>query len=267
MAKSGSSYRDVVAETVPERARSTAPLVPIAVVLLSEGALYTGRVTTALWGHLIALLVCVLVPLFVDDGSAFAAIGLLSLFRLINLGIPSFVDRTLYALPVIYTLLFPAIYITAARDNAPPVRESAKSLLVGFLPAIGLGVGLAEIEYRILDPQALVGALDITGTAAIVIVMFGFVGVAEELVYRGLLQPSLQRYAGRVLGVVVTAVLYGTMHSVYGSGLEILFGIGLGLVLGAIYELTDSITLVTVVHGTLNVFLYGVFPLRGPIVG
>jgi len=41
------------------------------------------------------------------------------------------------------------------------------------------------------------------------------------------------------------------------------FAFGLGLLLGVIYDATDSLLLVVLIHGTLDVFLFAVFPLRG----
>jgi membrane protease YdiL (CAAX protease family) len=46
----------------------------------------------------------------------------------------------------------------------------------------------------------------------------------------------------------------------------LLFAGCLGLLYGITYEYTDSLLLITVMHGVLNVFLFAVVPIYGPFV-
>lgn len=261
-------YRETARDRLPgrQRLRTVAVLLPLVMITLSEAALFAGRTDLALLGHFLTLLVCSFAPLFFDDESLILAFGLVSLFRLINLGSSTFVQESLYFLPLPYAFLFPAVYIIVTQRDGPVLREKPRHALLGLLPAIVLGAALAEIEYRILTPESLIPVLSIENLAVVALVMFAFVGLIEEILYRGILQPSLQDYTGRSNGIILTAVLYGMMHSAYGSPLEIAFAVGLGMTLGLLYDVTDSLALVTIVHGTLNVFLFAILPLRGSVV-
>jgi membrane protease YdiL (CAAX protease family) len=135
----------------------------------------------------------------------------------------------------------------------------ATGLLVAFLTS----VYLAEIEYRIITPAPLVPSLDVYQFLALTIVMIGFVGFVEELLFRGILQKVLQAQLGTLPGLLLASGIFGLMHSVYGLPMEMLFAGVIGLVFGIVYDLTDSLVLVSVMHGMVNVFLFGVIPLDG----
>lgn len=126
-----------------------------------------------------------------------------------------------------------------------------------------LTIYLAEVEYGITTPAPLVPALDTYHLAVLTIVMVGFVGFVEELLFRGVLQKVLERRLGLLPGLLLASAIFGLMHSVYGVPMAIVFAGGVGLLFGTLYDLTDSLALVAVMHGLMNVFLFGVIPLTG----
>lgn len=269
MAKPGTSYRETMRDRLPDRtgAWSPAVLLPALLITFSELALLYDRIDLALWGHFLTLLGCVFAPLVLDDEPMLQAFALVPVFRLINLGMPVFVELTIYWLPLVYGPLFPAIYVVATRSDTPAILERPRRAALGLLPAIALGALLAELEYAVIRPDALVPAWTPANVAVVVVVMFVFVGAVEELLYRGILQPPLQRRVGRAGGILVASALYGMMHAAYGSPAEIVLATGIGALLGVIYDVTESMTLVTVIHGSLNVFLFAVIPLQGSLLG
>lgn len=136
--------------------------------------------------------------------------------------------------------------------------------VVGYVVlAFGLTVYLAEIEYGIITPTPLISTLNFFQLALLMVVMIGFVGFVEELLFRGILQKVLERQLGLVPGLLLASGIFGMMHSVYGVPMEIVFAGVIGLVFGIIYDVTDSLVLVSVMHGLLNVFLFGIIPLDG----
>jgi len=131
---------------------------------------------------------------------------------------------------------------------------------------IGLGfaiVYLAEFEYDLIRPAPLVPSLTSNELVMLTVVMIGFVGFVEELLFRGILQKVLERRLGLVPGLVLASGIFGAMHSGYGVQMEIVFAVGVGLLLGIVYDATDSIVLVSVMHGLLNVLVFGIIPLDG----
>lgn len=135
---------------------------------------------------------------------------------------------------------------------------------VALLVLLGLGtVFLAEVEYRLIAPPALVPSLDLYYVAVLAVIMVGLVGFVEELLFRGILQQVLELRLGVVPGLVLSSAIFGLMHSGHGVPEAIAFACGVGLAFGILYDVTDSLALVAVLHGALNVLLFGVLPLGG----
>ena len=87
-----------------------------------------------------------------------------------------------------------------------------------------------------------------------------FVGPAEELVFRGVVQGLLRRAFGVVPGIVAASVLFGFGHYLAVSSgsawTYILVAAALGLVLGAVYEYTENIVVPALAHGSWNAGLF-----------
>jgi len=87
-----------------------------------------------------------------------------------------------------------------------------------------------------------------------------FVGPAEELVFRGVVQGLFRRAFGLVPGVVCASLLFGFGHylaiSSGSAWTYILVASALGMVLGAIYEYTESIYVPALAHGLWNAGLF-----------
>ncbi len=88
--------------------------------------------------------------------------------------------------------------------------------------------------------------------------MVFLVGLVEEIIFRSILQNRLEMFLGsRGGGLLVTSVLFGLMHSGYGSMVEIFYAFLVGFIIGYMFYKTRSLPLVTMVHGFINVFLFG----------
>lgn len=135
-----------------------------------------------------------------------------------------------------------------------------------FLPGLVLTVALAETEYLLIAPEPLVEAWNVSEVLVLSVVLVGLVGPVEELIFRGLLQRTLQRRLGRWQGLLLASFLFGLTYSVYGVPGEMLLGGVIGLVFGRLFDLSENLTLVSVLHGVLNVLLFIVIPLQGSIL-
>lgn len=78
--------------------------------------------------------------------------------------------------------------------------------------------------------------------------------VFEELFFRGFLQPLVSRTLGVILGVLITAILFGSLHAAeYQFQWQYVVVVSLvGIVLGAIRAATNSLIPGTIVHGCYN---------------
>ena len=105
--------------------------------------------------------------------------------------------------------------------------------------------------HRALAPE---GPLDALVSLAVIALL---PALAEELVVRGVLLPSLVRPLGPVLAVVASSILFALMHDPY----RYLFTLAVGLVLGALRLRTGSLWPPIVAHATLNTLTFLVAPL------
>lgn len=242
---------------------------PIASILVSEGFLYVGFIGYVLLGHLVTLSLCAVLPLyFRSQSQPFLALALLPLFRLVNLGMPVFVESPLYTFALLYVPLLPALLLIGVKHEAVAIRSRpAPTRVLAFLPlAVIVSFLLAEIEYSILHPEALIPTLEWVHLLSLSVVMIGVVAVVEELLFRGILQRTLEDRLGPFSGLILTSVLFAAMHASFGIPAEIAFAGGIGLLFGAIYDRTDRLSFVIIVHGLMNVFLFGVIPIRGSLL-
>jgi membrane protease YdiL (CAAX protease family) len=270
MLPDGVLFSNNVVSTLRKRATTFpffAIVLPTVGVVASEIFLFYGHTAFALWGHFLTLLVCAFVPLSRSaDTDPLQMFALLPLFRLVNLGMPVFVELTLLWFPLVYAPVLPAVYLVIrTRPHLGP-RFNGRAFGLLLVPALIGSAFLGEVEWLIITPEALVTEWSLTQLLLIAVVMIGFIGFTEELLFRGVLQTGLKAYFGQWGSILFVSALFGLMHSGYGSGLQLLFAGCLGLLYGVTYEYTDSLLLVTVMHGVLNVFLFAVVPIHGPFV-
>jgi hypothetical protein len=239
---------------------------PLTIAFVATAAgevwLYYDAIGPALWGHLLALFVCLGAPLVADThDSALRVFTFVPVFRLVNFGMPVFVPITVYWLPVVYAAVLPGLYLVATDDRTPDPRWNIRLTIPLLLPSTFLGGVVGVLEYRVLEPVALIPVLSVKNLVVMGVVMVCFVGLAEELLFRGLLEPALADRVGRLPSVVLTNLLFGTMHTAYASWAIVGFAAAVGVLLSVVYDTTDSLLLTISVHGTANVFLFGIAPL------
>jgi membrane protease YdiL (CAAX protease family) len=235
--------------------------VPLLAIAGTEAAVFYGYVEYALWGYALTLLLCVLAPLrFPVDADVFRALSLLPVFRLVSLGMPVLFDSTLDWLLLVYGPFVPAAYLLAKALPSVDLSWGWLRALLALPVAVPASAGLGVVEYSIIEPTALIQAWTTDQLVFAGVVLFAFVALVEELLFRGIIQRALEARIGRWSGLLVSSLLFGLMHAGYGVHLELLFGALIGLLLGLVYDYVGSLALVVVMHGTLDVFLLVVVP-------
>lgn len=246
---------------------SAAIILPTLGIIASETALFYGFTWYSLVGHFGTLLLCVLAPImFTRNLPMFQVFALVPVFRLVNLGMPVFIEVTLYWFPLVYGPLLPAMYVLLRNRDDLSLDFNPKAAAVFFLPGVALAGLLGEIEYQIIKPEALITGWTPGQILLLTSVMVLFIGLVEEVLFRGILQRALEASIGYWPGILLASFLFGMMHSAYASGLEIAFAGLIGFVFGLIYTRTNSIILITVLHGLLNTFLLGYIPIHGSFI-
>ncbi len=84
----------------------------------------------------------------------------------------------------------------------------------------------------------------------VLIALSVFAGVGEELLFRGAIQGWLAQRVHDAVAIVLASLLFGLVH--YLSFTYFVLATGLGMTLGTVYALTDSLVLVMVWHGVYD---------------
>lgn len=128
--------------------------------------------------------------------------------------------------------------------------------LLYLLTLAGLSTGQNQATVPVGDPT--------TYFLALMVVSVLFVGPAEELLFRGVIQERLRDAWGVAPAIAVASLLFGLIHvfAVQGGPAQQLAYAGvatlLGAVLGVAYERTRNVVVPGLAHGLYNATLYAV---------
>jgi len=137
---------------------------------------------------------------------------------------------------------------------------SKEKLLKYTLIGIAMGAPLGAIEYLILQPAPTFPTFEIRYLFRDLIYMLLFVGLAEEVLFRGLIQQDLTKAFGWKWGLFGASALFGIMHLTWRSIPELGFVFLAGIILGGLYLKTKSLVAPIVLHAVNNVMLVAVAP-------
>jgi len=167
-------------------------------------------------------------------------------------------------------LLLPAVYSTilalcawhiyrkniSLRDIGFSRDRVLRHVLIGVLIGVPLGVG----EYFIITPAAAFPTFEIKYLMRDLAYMVIFVGLGEELLFRGLVQRDMTNLLGWKWGLLGASLMFGVMHLTWRSIPELGFTFLAGALLGYLYYRTRSLTSPIVAHGIGNTVLVAVMP-------
>ncbi|MFZ3169271.1 MAG: CPBP family intramembrane glutamic endopeptidase [Candidatus Methanoperedens sp.] len=236
-------------------------------IVSGELMMFFGQVNIGLPIHIINLQLISLALIFSnfqsDIKKVLQSMILLILMRIISLVMPQFFTFTFFWYVLINSIIFIPIYIILKNQDISlsEIGINFKRLHIYLPIALVIGIDFAVLEYSILDPSALIENIQISNLVQIAIVMFVFIGLAEELIFRSILQTRLEKVIGLKKGLFLTAILFGIMHSVYGQINEILLATLFGVVIGYIFQKTRSFPFILAINGITNMLLFGILPI------
>ena len=248
---------------IKERRLFTA--IPVLCIAFAELLIFSGRTGAAVWVHIGTLIALSLSNIFIKDPEIqkiHQALMLLPILRLINLSMPIFIETTLYTFIFIYgTLAIPvAVIIIHQRHSFEQIGISLKNIEAYMFLSIPLGFLLGLGEYLIIQTGYLIPELTFGNLLKLTLIMVFFVGLVEELIFRAILQTRLEQALSVREALLITSLLFGLMHSGYGTFYEILYTCFVGFIMGLAFYKTRSLPFIAVLHGFVNVFLFGIFP-------
>ena len=260
-------------------------LLVIFLILAGDGLLFAGY--SLLYAGVQALniiaVAVIVVTLQMDRVQLVEALALISIFGVVSVSfahvsiIYSLAIVSVIFLPLIlvvptvswylqvafYGVMFiPIIAIVAHRKLSRHDLGLTGGLRLTYLIPFGtlIGVGLGLVEYAILGNNPLIPNASATELIRLSIVIIFFVALVEELLFRVLLQPQFIERSGAVVGILITSVLFGALHAIYGNVYELLFTIGAGVVFGVAFYKTKNLLFVVTMHAVDDILLYGVLP-------
>jgi len=240
--------------------------IPIVAIALAELMIYSGRKLPGMEIHALVLLGLSFSIIYIknkDIQKTYQSFLLLPILRLVDFSMPLFYEEKLYNLIFIYCLLAIPVSIAAINQEFTPTQLGITFKKIGiYIPlSIFMGLLLGAGEYIIVGKNPLIQDLSILNIINLTIIMVFLVSPIEEMIFRSILQTRLEIVLGGREALIVTSILFGLMHSGYGSIYEIFYITLVGAVIGYLYYGTRSLPLVALIHGFMNVFFFGILPL------
>jgi len=238
--------------------------IPVVLISLAELLIFSGRIKLAVWVHIGILIGFSVSNIFIKDIKVYRvyqALMLLPILRLVNLSMPILFTTTLYTFIFVYgPLIVPLGIIVANRNSFEQVGLTTKNFLIYSFLSIPLGFLLGLGEYLTIGTGYLIPDLSIQNLLKLTIIMVFFVGLVEELIFRSILQTRLEQALSSREALVLSSILFGLMHSGYGTYYEMFYTGFVGLFIGFAFYKTRSLPFVVILHGLVNVFLFGILP-------
>jgi CAAX amino terminal protease family. len=260
-----SETEEINQENLELRKRRLFTAIPVLCIALAEILIFSGKVGIAVWMHIGSLIALSLSSILVKNPEVqkiHQALMLLPILRLINLSMPIFFETTLYTFIFVYgALAIPvAVIIIHQRYSLEQIGISMKNIEAYMVLSIPLSLVLGFGEYLTIKAGYLIPDLTFENLLKLTFIMVFFVGLVEELIFRSILQTRLEQALSIGESLLITSLLFGLMHSGYGTFYEILYTGFVGLFMGLAFYKTKNLAFITVLHGFINVFLFGILP-------
>ncbi len=241
-------------------------LVAYSTILWIAGAeIFTvyGAPNVGVWLHAILLSLLIILGFFEKSrplARMWLCLALAPLIRVISLSMPLSNYRLVYwylltGIPIFLSAYALIRYLRLPRELfGLQAKTSFGQWVVGLS-----GLALGCVEYLILKPKPLISEVAIWEITEALLILVIFTGLAEEVIFRGLMQHAVERVFGGV-GVVYVAGIFAVLHLGYRSLADLIFVFLVALYFGYYVRRTRSILGVTLAHGLTNVSLFLIFP-------
>jgi membrane protease YdiL (CAAX protease family) len=184
------------------------------------------------------------------------------IIRVVGLSIPMMQIQPLYWFPIVAIPLFAASIVLmrnqglSLKDVGLTLKGSAK--LQVLIAATGFLSGI--IEFFILKPAPLIEQFTPALLIGAFFILLISTGLAEELLFRGILQNNVTKTFGAAFGLIYTSLVFTTMHIGWIYFADLVFVFSVAMFYGYCLIKTKSIVGITVAHGISNSMLFLVMP-------
>ena len=190
------------------------------------------------------------------------SLALIPLYILFTSSLPWFFINQQYLLPAVYSTIMGLClwHIYQKKLSFSEVGFKKDNWRKYVLMGIAIGIPIGTAEYFVLQPAPAFPTFEVQNLFRDAVYMICFVGLGEELLFRGLVQRDLMKALGWKQGILLASLMFAVMHLTWRSIPELFFVFGAGLLLGYIYYRTKNLTAPIVAHGVGNVMLVAVMP-------
>lgn len=147
----------------------------------------------------------------------------------------------------------------------PPFRGANRAFIAG--PFVAFGIGYLGILIHTPEIQTPFRQMLLDRTTIVLFAMFAVVigPLCEELAFRGFLMPLLVRSLGALPGVILTGVLFGSLHApeYSWSWKHALLISAAGSIFGWVRYRTGSTAAATFMHSSYNLTQFVFFVAQG----
>lgn len=187
------------------------------------------------------------------------------IIRIVGLSIPMMQIKPLYWFPIVAIPLFAASIVIMRRQNLSlkdvgmymgNYRDNYR--VQSFIALTGFFTGI--IEFFILRPDPLIAQFTPVLLIGAFIVLLLSTGLAEELLFRGILQNNTMKLIGPAWGLLYTSLIFSTMHIGWIYFADLVFVFSVAMFYGFCLIKTKSIVGITMAHGISNSMLFLVMP-------
>ncbi len=194
------------------------------------------------------------------------SLALLPLYVLFTSSLPWFFINQQYLLPAVYSIILALCFWHIYEHDVDMADfglrspHAVKYAIAGALMAVPTGI----TEYLILTPAPAFPSFGLDHLLLDAVYRIFFVGLAEELLFRGIIFNDLRRVFDWKIGLLAQGAMFGIMHLTWRSSYEVLFTFLAGVLLGYFYYRTKSLIGPIVMHGVNNIILVSVMPYLYP---
>jgi len=186
---------------------------------------------------------------------------LIQIYTLLISSLPWFFVSQELLIPATYLILL-ALCLWHIKDSNMTLEE------IGFVKARGkhmiiaaaAGIPLGIVEYQILRPPPPTPIFSTTYFLQTVLYMFIFVGFIEELLFRGMLMTTLEKYMGWKQALILQSLIFAILHLTWRIIIEVIFVFIAGIIFGLILKKSGSLIPPAIAHGIGNIMLLSILP-------
>jgi uncharacterized protein len=191
------------------------------------------------------------------------SLALIPMYILFTSSLPWFFISQQLLLPAVYSCILALCFWYIYHNNISfqaLLNFKKRKFLTYLVDALVIGIPTGAVEYLILQPEPSFPTFHAGYFMRDIVYMIFFVGLAEELLFRGLIQREVTNVFGWKWALIFTSVLFAVMHLTWRSIPELGFVFVAGMIMGLLYLKTKSLVAPILYHAFNNVMLVSIAP-------